>query len=324
MEPFAYWRAGSVAEALAHAREQPGARFLAGGTELVNWLKDGIVAPSALIDISRLDLARVTLNGDRLRIGALARLGDLASHELVRRHAMPLAAAIEQAASPAIRASGTLAGNLLQRTRCPYFRGGGPCNKRFPSSGCGARAGDHRAAAVLGISDRCIATHPSDPAVALVAQGAELIVEGRSGRRSLAVEALYPMAPEDPRRDLALAPDELVTEVSIPLDPLLQRGGYRKVRDRASYDFALVSAAALGRIEDGKLGTVRLALGGVAPGPWRCRTAERILAGRTADEGSIREAMTSELAAATPLPDNRFKIELAIRAATGVLRELSR
>jgi xanthine dehydrogenase YagS FAD-binding subunit len=307
--PFGWRRAASLEEALAAAAE--GALPVAGGTEVVPWLRDGIVAPGELVDLSRLPLDAVTRRSDGgLALGATARLADLAAHPQVRAGVPLLAQAIAAAASPAIRHMSTLAGNLLQRTRCPYFRAGPgvPCNLRAPGTGCPARTGLHRTAAILGLRDDCIAAHPSDPAVALAALEAALVLAGPGGTRAVPVA-----------EDLAevVGAGELVTAVHLPAPAAGARVRFLKVRDRAAFDFALVSCAVV--LPAG--GPPRLALGGVAPGPWRCRTAEGELAGRDATPDRVRRAMQAELAAAAPLEANRFKVELAVRLVVRAVRE---
>jgi xanthine dehydrogenase YagS FAD-binding subunit len=324
MLPFAYELVRTPAEAVARG-SAAGAAFLAGGTELLCWMRDGLAAPASLVDIGRLPLGGVDLDDEGgLRIGALARLADLAGHGLVRRAAPCLAQAIESAASPAIRSMSTLGGNLLQRTRCPHFRAGPgvPCNRREPGAGCSARAGDHRAAAILGGSDWCISTHPSDPAVALAALDASIEVLGPAGPRRLDLDQLYRPPAAAPGQETGLAPGELITAIRIPA-----RAGavssYVKVRDRAAFDFALVSCAAASRVEGGAFQAVRLALGGVASRPWRCRVAEAQLVGGPATPERMAQALGEELAAARPLEGNRFKVELARRVALRALREAS-
>lgn len=320
MRPFAYERAASVEEALAAARE-PGATYLAGGTNLVDLMKLGVVTPRRLIDVSRLPLERIEeLPGGGLRIGATARNTELAAHPLVRERYPVLARALLAGASGQIRNIATAAGNLLQRTRCPYFQDvSKPCNKRLPSSGCPAIEGEHRNLAILGHSEHCVATHPSDMAVALAALGARV----RTNTRTLALSELYRLPREHPERDTTLEQGELIT--AIELDPPVRAGrsAYRKVRERASFAFALVSVAAVLAVEDGAVRECAIALGGVAPVPWRARRAEKALRGRPASEQSFASAAEAELEQARPLRDNAFKVVLARRALVRTLSEAS-
>ncbi len=312
MQPFEYRKPATLAAAAALAA--PGSRFIAGGTELLNWMKDGIEAPSVLIDLAGLDLSGVRRDGEILRIGATTTLATIAADPTIVAEAPALAEAIEAAASPQIRAMGTIGGNLLQQTRCPYFRLPAPlgvgCELRDPGSGCAARGGDHRNGAVLGDTSTCLATSPSDPAVALAALDPTLVVAGPAGIRSLSVADLYRAPPG--RTTIGLG--ELILEVVVPIGPAARSSRFLKVRDRASFDFALLSAAAA---TDGD--RVRLALGGLAWGPWRCAVAEGELAGRTVDPAAVRAAMAAELASARPLERNRFKLELAVGLAVRLL-----
>ena len=344
MRPFEYRRVTSAAEAIALAADRRDAVYLAGGTEVVNWLKQGIIAPTLVIDLSRCGLDGVAREGDTLSIGGLARIATVAAHPEVRQTAPAVAQALDLSATPAIRQMATVAGNLLQRTRCPYFLGtrhsalgtrpdAAPplpsaenpsaehpeaCNRRDPGSGCGALGGDQRGAAILGVAPNCIATHPSDLAVVLVVLDAELTVQGEAGRRTLAVEALYP-AVADPAVDNTLIRGELITAIRIPLGRAAKRTRYVKICDRASFDFALVAAAGYLLVEDGIIAEARLALGGVAARPWRARTAEVHLIGRKPTPESVARAVAAELAGAVLLPGNRYKPDLVVRAATKVL-----
>jgi len=316
MRPFAYERAESTAAAVGRAAADPAVAFLAGGTELVAWLKEGISAPRTVLDLSRLPLDGIHRDGEMLRIGALARLADVAANPVVSAVAPALAQAIDSAASPQIRAMGTVAGNLLQRTRCPYYRSPteAPCNKRRPGSGCAALGGDNRTAAILGANERCVATHPSDLAVALVAVEASVLVEGTDGPRVIPIEELHAPEPEDPTRETVLRSGDLITELRVARGRLAEAGCFVKIRDRAAFDFALVSAAAAVLPDGDRIGAARVALGGVAPRPWRCRRAESELVGKTVGLEQIRRAAELDLALARPLAQNGFKVELAVRA----------
>ncbi len=318
MTDLAYLRPTSVAEAVALTAVDATARFLAGGTELIPGMRQGLARPATLVDITRLPLRGVERRDGGLRIGALTRLVDVAADREVRRTAPVLARAIELAASPQLRQMATLGGNLLQETRCPVFRAGPglPCNRRVPGSGCPVRAGNQRSAAILGATEACVATHPSDPAVALVALDARVTVLSPAGERETTVEALLARPPE---QGVRLAPGELITAVDLPLTEPGWASDYVKVRDRASFDFALVSAAASLRMAGGRIRAVRLVLGGVAPWPWRCRVAEGRLAESRLDRGALRAAFDAELAAAAPLPGNEFKVQLAAEAGVRAL-----
>jgi xanthine dehydrogenase YagS FAD-binding subunit len=271
-----------------------------------------------VIDLSGCGFAGITTSTSTVSVGGLATMAAVAQHPDVRREVPALADAVDHAASPAVRQMGTIAGNLLQRTRCPYFRSAGPCNRRDPGSGCSADGGDQRAAAILGASPGCVATHPSDLAVVLTVLEAELVVQGEAGRRSLAVEALYP-AMADPAVEHTLIRGELITEIRVPLGRASRQARFVKIRDRASFDFALVAAAGFLIVEDGIIAEARLAFGGVAARPWRARRAEAQLIGRRPAPEAVALAVDAELAGAIVLPGARFKPGLMVRAATKVL-----
>lgn len=314
MKPFSYRPAASLAEAIAAG---PGATFLAAGTEVVPALRDGRLAPASLVDLTPLGLDRIERADGQLTIGGLARLADVARHPDVRALAPALASAIEQSASAAIRAMGTLAGNLLQQVRCPYYRSEAPCNRRVPGSGCSVAHGDQRHAALFPLSFHCGAVHPSDPAVALASMDAALLIEGPGGRRTVPLDALYPAAGSEPGRVSTLGPGDIIVAVRCATDPVATR--YVKIRDRASFDFALVSAAGGVRQAGGIVTAAALALGGIGWKPWRCRTAEAMLVGQPWSAARAREAVRAELAGATPLPGARYKVELAVGAAVAAL-----
>jgi len=325
MRPFEYVQATDPAAAVALAG-RPGAAFLAGGTNLVDHLKLGIAAPELLVDVSRLPLDAVEETGDGgLRIGATVRNSDLAAHPAVRRDFPVLSQALLAGASGQIRNAATTAGNLLQRTRCRYFQDvTTPCNKREPGSGCPAVEGLHRTLAVLGASEHCVATHPSDMAVALAALDAEVVVLGAAGERRIPVTELVRLPGDDPSRDTVLEPGDLITAVEVAAFPGARRSAYRKVRDRASFAFALVSVAAVLDVEDGVVRDVRIALGGVAHRPWRARRAEQVLRGRPATEAEFGRAADAELEAARPLPGNGYKVPMVRSTLTATLRRLAR
>ena len=301
-----------------------GARPLGGGTNLVDLMRADVERPETLVDLTRLPLTDVDeLPGGGLRIGALVRNGHLAAHRLVRSRYPVLTQALLSGASGQLRTMATVGGNLLQRTRCPYFRDrSADCNKREPGSGCAAPGGVHRGAAVLGTSEHCIAAHPSDMAVALAALDAVVEVESLRGIRRVPVAQLHRLPGDTPHVETDLAPDELITAVELPADPVARTSRYRKVRDRASFAFALVSVAAVLDVRNGEVADVRLALGGIAPRPWRAHEAERLLLGGPATEESFGRAAAAELAPAVGGPQNEFKIELARRVVVAVLREL--
>jgi len=317
MKPFDYVRPASIAEAVK-AAATPGAAYLASGTNLLDLMKGNIARPDRLIDITRLPgLDRIErLPDGGMRIGALVRNADLA-HDADFAKAYPaVAEALLSGASAQLRNAATVGGNLLQRTRCSYFYDpASACNKRAPGSGCDARGGENRLHAVLGWSEACIATHPSDFCVPLVALDAVVEIEGRGGRREIALEALHRLPGTAPEQDSVLEPGDLIVAVRLPGEARRFAGHarYLKVRERTSYAFAIVSAAAALRIERGTISEARLALGGVAAKPWRARAAEQILAGVTPGADAFRRAADASLTEATPSGDNLFKIELARR-----------
>ncbi len=325
MRPFALDRPADPAQAVAALAADPGARFLAGGTNLLDLMKLGVEQPRRLVDVSRLPLDGIDVAADgTISIGATVRNSDLGVHPEIRRRLPMLSQALLAGASGQLRNMATTGGNLLQRTRCVYFQDvGKPCNKRVPGSGCPARDGDHRNLAVLGASQSCIATHPSDLAVALAAADAVVHLVGPDGERSLPVTELYRLPADDPQRDTTLAHGELVVSVRIPPLAYGGRSAYRKVRDRASYAFAVASVAAAVDVADGTVRDVRLALGAVAPLPWRARVAEDALRGGPATEAAYRAAIEAELGAAQPLPDNAFKLPLVANIVTRTLLDLT-
>jgi len=325
MRPFTYEQAYDATSAVATVTGRPGATYLAGGTNLVDHLKLGVATPDLLVDVSGLPLDEVVATADGgLRIGATVRNSDLAAHPDVRRGYPVLAQALLAGASGQIRNAATTGGNLLQRTRCRYFQDlTTPCNKRDPGSGCPAREGFHRNLAVLGASEHCVATHPSDLAVALAALEAVVVVLGPAGERRVALADLHRLPGDHPEQDTTLAHGELVTGVELPALSFAGRSAYRKVRDRASYAFALVSVAAALDLRDGVVRDVRIALGGVAHKPWRATLAEDALRGGPATEAAFRAAAETELAQAEPLPDNAFKVPLARNTITATLRGLA-
>jgi xanthine dehydrogenase YagS FAD-binding subunit len=300
-----------------------GAKPLGGGTNLVDLMRQEIERPQTVVDISRLPLTGVDeLPDGGLRIGALVRNSHLAAHRLVRTRYPVLAQALLSGASGQLRNMATVGGNLLQRTRCLYFVDAtAACNKREPGTGCAAVGGFHRGGAVLGASEHCIATHPSDMAVALAALDAVVEVQSVRGTRRIPLLELHELPGDTPHRETVLDADELITAVELPA-PVTTNSAYRKVRDRASFAFALVSAAAALDVRDGVVVAARVALGGVAAKPWRAVEAERVLTGGPATEDAFRAAAEAELAAAVAHPGSEFKIELARRTVVATLRDL--
>ncbi len=313
MTPFRYERANDGAGAVATLTAQRDAAYLGGGTNLVDLMKLGVATPALLVDVAKLPYDGIEeLPDGGLRIGATVKNSELAAHPLVRRRYPVLARALLAGASGQLRNLATTGGNLLQRTRCLYFQDTTkPCNKRAPGSGCSAREGYHRNLAILGASDACIATHPSDMAVALAALDAVVRVQNRDGQRTIPVVDLHRLPGDEPQRDTVLEHGDLITAVDLPRLPFASNSAYRKVRDRASYAFALVSVAAALDVADGTVRDVRLALGGVAHKPWRALRAEQALRGGPATEDAFRGAIERELDAARPLHENAFKVPLA-------------
>ncbi|AIY03133.1 xanthine dehydrogenase, FAD-binding subunit [Arthrobacter sp. PAMC 25486] len=325
MIPFDYERAMGAASAVATVTGHSGAAFLAGGTNLVDHMKLGIATPDLLVDISKLPLDTIEeLPDGRVRIGATVRNSDLAAHPLIRQRYPVLSQALLAGASGQLRNMATTGGNLLQRTRCVYFQDvSTPCNKREPGTGCSALGGYTRNHAILGASDSCVAVHPSDMAVAMAALDAKVVVLGAHGKRSLPLTALFRNPGNEPNRDTTLEHGELIIAVDLPADTS-SLSAYRKVRDRASYAFALVSVAAVVDIDDsGTFREARIALGGVAHQPWRAERAEEVLRGAEATEENFRRAADAELVFASPLPDNAFKIPMVRNTMIAVLRQLA-
>ena len=317
MKTFEYVRPVTIADAIA-AGAQPGASYLAAGTNLVDLMKGAVLRPGQLVDVTRLPgLDRIEHLGDgSVRIGALVRNSDLAYDDGFARSFPSVAEALLSGASPQLRNAATIGGNVLQRTRCAYFYDvASACNKRNPGAGCDALGGETRGHAILGWSDACIATHPSDFCVPLAALGAIVEIEGRGGRREVPLEALHRLPEQSPERDTVLEAGELIVAVRLPAAAaaFAPHARYLKVRDRTSYAFAVVSAAAHLRMDGGRIAEARIALGGVAPKPWRAVEAEAALAGATAGREAYSRAAEAALAAARPSGDNAYKIELARR-----------
>ena len=324
MRPFEYRRAADPTEALAIAGKAP-SRYLGGGTNLVDLMRQNIEAPAALVDVSRLPGSIEDTADGGLMIGAAVRNSAVAAHPAVRTRYPMLSRAILAGASAQIRNMATVGGNILQRTRCAYFydAAGSRCNKRAPGSGCDAIDGFNRYHAIFGGSEHCIATHPSDMCVALAALDATVHLAGPSGARRVPLLDFHELPGDHPEVETILQPGELITAVEIAASPLAANSGYRKVRDRSSYAFALVSVAASVEVAGGKIKDVRIALGGVAPKPWRAARAEEILRGQAPSKERFLAAADAELAAAKSFGGNGFKIELAKRTIAAVLGELT-
>lgn len=326
MKNFQYNSAANQPMALSLISQDDNAKFLGGGTNLIDLMRENIEQPDALVDITRLPLDTVTeLPDGGLRIGALVRNSHLAGNVLVRERYPLLSQAILMGASAQLRNMATTGGNLMQRTRCHYFYDGAArCNKRRPGTGCDAIGGFNRIHAVLGTSCECIATHPSDMCVALAVLDAIVQVTGKGGERAIPLVDFHRLPGDTPQLDTNLRPDELITSVDLPLMPFARRSLYRKVRDRASYAFALVSVAAAVDLQDGVIQNARIALGGVAHKPWRAITAEQYLIGKHPDDQTIAKAAELELEPAIPFANNGFKIELARRMIAGAISTLVR
>jgi xanthine dehydrogenase YagS FAD-binding subunit len=326
MIPFQYAKANDVADAVRLIAATSGAKFIAGGTNLLDLMKDNVERPTTLIDISRLPLTSVesTASGG-LRIGALVPNADLAWHPLIEKRYPLVASAILAGASQQLRNMASTGGNLVQRTRCAYFYDTAtPCNKRQPGSGCSAINGINRGHAILGASTSCIATHPSDMCVALAALDATVHVTGPNGARAIAIADFHRLPGDTPHIDTNLGPDEIITAVELPAKGFAANHSYLKIRDRMSYAFALISVAAALELKDGTIQDARLAVGGVAHKPWRDPAAEAALRGRPADEASFAGAADLLLRDARPQTHNGFKVDLARRAIIRTLSQAAR
>jgi xanthine dehydrogenase YagS FAD-binding subunit len=323
MTPFSYVRAGDTAEALRLGAGA--AAYLGGGTNLVDLMRETVARPDTLVDVTGLADSIEETDGGGLLIGAAVRNTALAEHRAVKERYPMLTRAILSGASAQIRNMATVGGNLLQRTRCTYFydTDGSRCNKRAPGAGCDAIEGFNRNHAILGASSLCVATHPSDMCVALVALDASVHVQGTRGTRTLPFSELHRLPVDHPERDTVLEPGDLITAVELSPIPFAKTSTYRKVRDRASYAFALVSVAAALQMRGERIEDVRIALGGVAHKPWRALKAEAVLRNGPATEETFRAAAIAELTDAHPLRDNRFKVELATRTLIAVLGDLA-
>jgi xanthine dehydrogenase YagS FAD-binding subunit len=321
MRPFQYVRATDE-HAAVQAASRSQAKYLAGGTNLIDLMKEDVERPSTLVDITRLTLNNIQATATGVSIGALAHNTETANHAIVRQHYPLLTQAILAGATAQLRNMATNGGNLNQRTRCQYFyEVGMPCNKREPGSGCGAIGGINRMHAIFGASEKCIAVHPSDMSVALAALDAVVHVTGPSGERTIPFADYHRLPGDTPEKDNNLAPGELVTSIEIPKNGFATNSYYLKVRDRSSYAFALVSVAAALDLRGKRIQTARIAMGGVAHKPWRALAAEKMLTGKDATEANFRAAAEAEMANAKPQEYNKFKVELGRRA---IIRALTR
>jgi CO/xanthine dehydrogenase FAD-binding subunit len=325
MRTFEYIRASDVSQAVAAVTADPAASYLAGGTTQLDLMKDGVLGPDRLIDITHLPLRGITRSNNAIRVGALTTMEELAADPTVVERLPFVREALLLGASTQLRNMATIGGNLLQRTRCRYFRDPtvAACNKRERGSGCAAIAGAHRMHAILGASEHCIATHASDVAVPLIALDAVVHVQGRDGERSIPLTEFYRTPGDTPDVENVLTHGELITAVEVPLLPTGARSGYLKVRDRASYEFALTSAGVAVVIEDGVIREARVGLGGVGTIPWRARGAEDVLRGVPARVETFQAAAEAALEGATPHPGNAFKVELAKRTLVRILQTVT-
>jgi xanthine dehydrogenase YagS FAD-binding subunit len=326
MRPFRYVRASDPTGAVRAVAANPQARFLAGGTNLLDLMKEDVERPTELVDLTRLKLTEIKAMGGGVSIGALATNTDTANHPLIRRHYPLLTQAIVAGASGQLRNMATNGGNLLQRTRCPYFYDTAmPCNKREPGTGCGARDGLNRMHAILGWSEQCVATHPGDMANALYALDAVVRVRGADGRaRTMPIGEFHRLPGDTPDRDTNLQHGELIVAIELPRSPFAKHSYYLKVRDRASYAFALVAVAAALELDGATIRQARVVLGGVAHKPWRSADAEAALGGGSASEERFRQAAEAALEDAKPLAHSAYKVELGKRAVVRALMRASR
>jgi xanthine dehydrogenase YagS FAD-binding subunit len=325
MNQFEYTRANTPQAAIGALTKDKEAVFLAGGTNLIDLMKRGVTSPSRLVDINGLPLAKVEQAGNALRIGALARNSDVSEDALVVKHFPLLSMAFKAGASPQLRNMATVGGNMMQRTRCTYFYDTAmPCNKREPGSGCGAIGGYNRMHAIFGASDRCIAVHPSDMCVALVALDATVTVTGPKGERKIPFGEFHRLPGDQPEKDNTLQKGELITGVIIPFNTLAAHSHYLKIRDRQSYAFALVSVAAALDIRGGTIQEARIAMGGVAHKPWRLIEAEKALKGQPATEASFSKAAETAMKNAKAYGHNDFKLKLAPNAIVEALKLASK
>ncbi len=320
MLPFGYTAVADLQQAVGLLARTPDAMAIAGGTDVIQLLQDAVLAPSVLIDINRLPCVGIRQTPEGLSIGALTCLADVADHEVVRRDYAVLAQALNETASPQVRNMATVGGNLLQRTRCLYFRDAAvPCNKREPGSGCPARDGQNRMNAILGGSPHCIAAYPGDMANALIVLDAELRLQGPRGERRIKVEDLHREPGDSPERDTNLAVGEIITEILLPTNARARNSCYLKLRDRASFEWALVSAAVAVEISEGAVRTARVVAGGVGTRPWRLPKVEQLLVGRPLDDAAALTASEAATRTAEPRLGNTFKVQLLQRTVQRAL-----
>ncbi len=320
MQPFSYKKAGQAENAVALVTPDAEASYLAGGTSLIDLMKLNVQTPKELIDINPLPLTKIEMQGNGVRIGAMASNSDVAYNAIIQERYPVLSEALLSGASPQLRNMATVGGNLLQRTRCYYFRDTAfPCNKRVPGSGCPAIEGYNRIHAILGGSDRCIATHPSDMAVAMVALDAVVQTRGPNGERSIPLIDFHLVPGDTPEKETVLQHGELIVAVDLPASPFAKRSHYLKVRDRASYAFAMSSVAAALDIQNGIIRAARLAMGGVGTKPWRALEAEKALVNKPANQASFQAAANLAVAGAKPQKYNAFKVELTKRTIVRAL-----
>ncbi|MGF2036371.1 MAG: xanthine dehydrogenase family protein subunit M [Nostoc sp. CmiVER01] len=320
MQPFSYKKAGQAENAVALVTPDAQASYIAGGTSLIDLMKLNVQTPRELVDINPLPLSKIEVQGNGVRIGATASNSDVAYNPIIQERYPVLSEALLSGASPQLRNMATVGGNLLQRTRCYYFRDTSmPCNKRVPGSGCAAIEGYNRIHAILGGSDRCIATHPSDMAVAMVALDAVVQTRGPRGERSIPLVDFHLLPGETPERETVLEHGELIVAVDLPASTFGKRSHYLKVRDRASYAFAMTSVAAALDIQNGIIRSARIALGGVGTKPWRATEAEKILLNKPANQATFQAAANAAIAGAKPQKYNGFKVELTKRTIVKAL-----
>ncbi len=322
MQPFNYRKVNEANTAITTVAQDAAISFIAGGTDLIGLIKDGVQTPKQVIDINSIPMTAVEVDAEKnLRIGALAKLSDVARYSTVKNSYPVISEAILESASPQLRNMATIGGNILQRVRCNYFRDPVfPCNRRNSGTGCPAIEGYNRMHAILGTSESCVATHPSDLAVALVAMDAVVCIQGKTAQRRVPINEFYLLPEDTPHQENILDHGELIVAVEVPHVSWFSNSHYLKVRDRANYEFALVSVAVALEVETDIIKSARLALGGVGTKPWRCQEAEMVLQGKPMNETTFSEAAEAALAGAKPLEYNQFKIELAKRA---ILRAVS-
>ena len=324
MNPFTYVRATEPLGAIRAAGSAGNAHFLAGGTNLIDLMKMGVVTPEKLVDITHLPLKHISQTPTGLSIGALCTNSEVADHPLVLKHYPLLSMALNAGASPQLRNMATVGGNMMQRTRCPYFFDTGlPCNKRAPGSGCGALEGFNRMHAIFGASDKCIAVNPSDMSVALTALEATVHIQGPRGTRTLPFADFHRLPGDNPEKDNVLEPGELITTVTLPAASFPDHVFYLKIRDRTSFAFALVSVAAALQLDGGTVRAARLVMGGVAHKPWRLAAAESFLVGKAASPDNFRQAAFLAMQGAKAYPYNKFKLTLAPNAIVQALKQAS-